>query len=79
MNLRGFELFLTREQWGYVLDGLIEHVATLRKRKGINSESTADATVCEVEALIGTIGDKTEEQKLGLAIAENDGRTWGNK
>jgi hypothetical protein len=60
MNLRGFELFLTREQWGYVLDGLIEHVATLRKRKGINSESTADATVCEVETLIGTIGDKAE-------------------
>ena len=56
-NVRGFNLWLTREQWGFVIDGLIEHAATLRKRKGINSESTADDTLTQVEDTIRAIGD----------------------
>ncbi len=56
-ELRGFSEWLTREQWGFVLDGLIEHAATLRKRKGINQESTADETVQQVEDTLRLIGD----------------------
>jgi hypothetical protein len=62
-NARGFHLYYTREQWGYILDGLIEHAATLRKRKGINPESTADVTATEVEQIIREIGNAADPTK----------------
>jgi hypothetical protein len=51
----GFALRLDREQWGVVIDALIEHRASATRRKAGNSASTSDVRADMCADLIGQI------------------------
>lgn len=52
---RGGPLWLDREQWGIVVDALIEHSASATARKSANSESNSDTRAGIANALIAKI------------------------
>lgn len=52
MDRRGGSFYLTREQWGYVCDGLIAQRETLLKRKRLNPESNADESAQEITEVL---------------------------
>lgn len=53
---RGGALWLDREQWGIVMDALIEHRDSATKRKGANEASNSDARAETCLDVIGMIG-----------------------
>lgn len=52
----GGSMWLDREDWGIVLDALIEHRASAEHRKAVNTESTSDVRVDTCVRLIRTMG-----------------------
>jgi len=52
----GATVQLGREEWGVVIDALIEHQASASARKSGNSESTSDVRVDTCSGLISMIG-----------------------
>lgn len=56
-DARGFSLYLTREEWGVITDGLIlEHDRTSERMKA-NSESTGSDRLAACDALLCRIGE----------------------
>lgn len=53
----GATVQLGREEWGVVIDALIEHQASASGRKSVNSESTSDVRSGICSGLIGMLGD----------------------
>lgn len=54
-DARGGAIWLDREQWGVVIDALIEHHKHSTSRKAINPESTSDVRADECVRIIQTI------------------------
>jgi hypothetical protein len=52
---RGASIWLSREEWGNVIDGLVTEVERATRRKAVNSESTSDDRVKDIEALIARL------------------------
>lgn len=57
-------MWMSHETWGLVVDALIEHEASSRRRKDSNSESTSDMRAEACSRLI---------QILGSVLAAKDG------
>jgi len=49
---------LDREQWGIVIDALIEHAASAAARKHVNPESTSDVRVTMCNDLISLLNGR---------------------
>ena len=54
-DMRGGALWLDREQWGVIVDALIEHRGSADARKKVNSESTSNVRADACLDLIGQI------------------------
>ena len=55
---KGFSLWLSREEWGAVMDGLILEQSRSAQRKSVNLESTSEVRAAMCDALIIRIGNK---------------------
>lgn len=51
-DIRGAWLYLSRESWGLVVDGLIAQISALESRKRVNPESTADISIAEARKVL---------------------------
>lgn len=56
MDGQGGAIWLSREEWGVVIDALIEHQESALTHKAGNSESTSDERAAICADLIGRIG-----------------------
>lgn len=54
-DTRGATVWFSREDWGVVIDALIEHTASAQRRKAGNSESTSDVRVEACGRMIGAL------------------------
>ena len=63
--MAGYSIWLDREDWGHVLDGLILARDAAEKRAARNSESTSDDRARALGVLIRRIGERA--QKLSEA------------
>ena len=60
-------LTLDREQWGWVVDGLILEIARSESRKAANTASTSDIRAEECRDLILQINEACRHGLLGMA------------
>jgi hypothetical protein len=56
-DLVGFAVWLDREDWGHVMDGLILSSAEALQRKAANLESTSDVRAQAIADLIRRLGE----------------------
>lgn len=68
-RLAGFGLDLNREEWGVIIDALIEHRESAQLRKDVNSASTSDLRVGMCADLIARIGSD-DGRRFTLAEVE---------
>lgn len=56
-DIRGGRVWLSREQWGDVIDGLVMLRAGADARKAANPESTSDVRSAEIAAILAALGE----------------------
>ena len=57
----GFSMWLNRESWGHVTDGLILLIAEAKQRQAANPMSTSGARAREIEGILRRLNARSDE------------------